>query len=76
MAKHMDPLLFTIAQSCRIASIGRTKLYELIANGEIPVRKVGSKSLIAGDDLKRWANQLPIAETKSAARGRSELSAA
>ena len=45
-------LLYTIAQCCRMAAIGRTKFYELIANGEIPVRKVGKKTLVAASDLR------------------------
>jgi len=52
-------LLYTISECCRLASIGRTKLYELVASGEIPTRKVGKKTLIAAADLQRWADQLP-----------------
>jgi excisionase family DNA binding protein len=55
----MDQLLYTINQCCRLASIGRTKFYELVASGEIPVRKIGKKSLVAAADLKRWAERLP-----------------
>jgi excisionase family DNA binding protein len=56
---HMDQLLYTINQCCRLAAIGRTKFYELVAVGEIPVRKVGKKTLVAAVDLKRWADRLP-----------------
>ncbi len=59
----MDQLLYTVNQCCRLAAIGRTKFYELIANGEIPIRKVGKKTLVAAADLKRWADQLPAAES-------------
>jgi len=59
----MDQLLYTIAQCCRLAAIGRTKFYELVASGEIPIRKVGKKTLVAAVDLKRWAERLP--EVKS-----------
>lgn len=55
----MDQLLFTIPQCCRMAAIGRTKFYELVSSGEIPVRKIGKKTLVAASDLKRWAEQLP-----------------
>jgi excisionase family DNA binding protein len=60
----MDQLLYTISQCCRLAAIGRTKFYQLVASGDIPVRKVGKKSLVAAADLKRWAEQLPAIETK------------
>jgi excisionase family DNA binding protein len=55
----MDKLLLTINQCCWLAGIGRTKFYELVAGGEIPVRKVGKKTLVAAADLKRWAERLP-----------------
>jgi excisionase family DNA binding protein len=60
----MEQLLYTIPECCRLAAIGRTKFYELIAGGEIPIRKVGKKSLVAAADLKRWAEQLPAIERK------------
>ena len=40
----MEQLLLTIPECCRLASIGRTKFYELIATGEIPIRKIGRKT--------------------------------
>jgi Bifunctional DNA primase/polymerase, N-terminal len=43
----MDKLLLTINQCCWLAGIGRTKFYELVAGGKIPVRKVGKKTLVA-----------------------------
>jgi excisionase family DNA binding protein len=55
-------LLYTITECCRLASIGRTKFYELISDGEIPIRKVGKKTLVAAADLKRWAERLPTAD--------------
>jgi excisionase family DNA binding protein len=59
---QMDQLLYTIPQCCRLAAIGRTKFYELVANREIPLRKIGKKSLIAAADLKRWVEGLPAAD--------------
>jgi excisionase family DNA binding protein len=61
----MDQLLYTIPQCCRMAAIGRTKFYELIASGEIRVRKVGKKTLVAASDLRQWVERLPAIESKS-----------
>lgn len=58
----MDQLLYTINQCCRLTAIGRTKFYELVASGDIPIRKVGKKTLVAAADLKRWAERLPAIE--------------
>jgi excisionase family DNA binding protein len=60
----VDQLLLTIPQCCRLAAIGRTKFYELVARGEIPIRKIGKKSLVAAADLKCWAEQLPAIAVK------------
>ena len=62
----MEQLLFTIPECCRLAAIGRTKFYELIAIGEIPIRKVGRKTLVAASDLRDWVERLPVVETRSA----------
>jgi excisionase family DNA binding protein len=62
MAKEdekMQPLLCSITESCRLLGVGRTKLYEVIASGELRIRKIGRKSLIAMSDLQRWAERLP-----------------
>lgn len=61
----MDQLLYTIPQCCRLAAIGRTKFYELVASGEIPIRKVGNKTLVLAVDLKRWVDRLPIEHRRS-----------
>jgi excisionase family DNA binding protein len=60
----MDQLLYTISQCCRMAAIGRTKFYELVANGEIPVRKIGKKTLVAAADLRTFVERLPAIKTK------------
>jgi excisionase family DNA binding protein len=62
---NMDPKLFySISETCGLLSLGRTKLYELIASGELPLRKVGKKSLVAAADLTRWAARLPALPVK------------
>jgi excisionase family DNA binding protein len=64
----MQPLLVSITESCRLLGVGRTKLYELIASGELRIREIGRKSLIAMSDLQRWAEQVPTLEI----RGKSQ----
>lgn len=41
-----------IKEACRITGIGRSKLYELIAAGEIKTVKVGSMTLIPINGLR------------------------
>jgi excisionase family DNA binding protein len=72
----MDQLLYTIPQCCQLAAVGRTKFYELIASGEIPIRKIGKKSLVAAADLKRWADRLPTNAIKLKPADRTDVQAA
>lgn len=65
---HMDQLLYTIPQCCRMAAIGRTKFYELVASGEIPVRWIGKKTLVAASDLQDWVERLPALQSKRSNR--------
>jgi excisionase family DNA binding protein len=67
----MRQLLYTVNECCRLAAIGRTKFYELVASGEIPARKVGRKTLVPADALQQWADDLP-AIAKPADRGVGE----
>jgi excisionase family DNA binding protein len=40
------PLAVRVREACRLTGIGRSKLYELIAAGEIEIVKVGTITLI------------------------------
>ena len=62
----MEQLLLTIPECCRLAAIGRTKFYELVTTGEIPVRRVGRKTLVAVSDLRDWVERLPAVERRPA----------
>lgn len=45
-------LAFTIAEACHAIGIGRSKLYELIGEGRLEVRKIGSRTIIPADSLR------------------------
>jgi excisionase family DNA binding protein len=53
------PLPFTVwvREACRLTGIGRSKLYELIAAGEIEIVKVGTITLIPTVSLQRFLDQ-------------------
>lgn len=51
--KHVtEKLSYTINEAAALAGIGRTKLYELINAGELPLVKIGARSLIRRADLE------------------------
>ncbi|MBO9581862.1 MAG: helix-turn-helix domain-containing protein [Sphingobium sp.] len=45
-------LAFTIAEACHAVGIGRSKLYELIGQGRLETRKIGSRTLIPAESLR------------------------
>jgi excisionase family DNA binding protein len=48
------PLTVRIREACRLTGIGRSKLYELIAAGEIEIIKVGAITLVPVASLTRF----------------------
>jgi excisionase family DNA binding protein len=40
------PITVRIPEACRLTGIGRSKLYELIAAGEIEIIKIGAITLV------------------------------
>lgn len=49
---YFEPLAVRIPDACRMIGIGRSKLYELIADGTIQVVKIGSTTLIPVGQLR------------------------
>lgn len=57
-------LAYTIADATHALSIGRTKLYALIAEGKIEARQCGGRTLIPADSLKEFLASLPAASIR------------
>jgi excisionase family DNA binding protein len=51
----------SVLEACRVAGIGRTKIYEAIAEGSLKARKYGKRTLILRDDLRQFLSRLPVA---------------
>ena len=47
-----EPLAYSIADACRVSSIGRTRLYQLIGEGRLEARKIGKRTLIPAASLR------------------------
>ena len=50
---HPEPLAYSVADACRVSTIGKTRLYQLIAEGKLDVRKIGKRTLIPAASLRR-----------------------
>ncbi|MFY0610771.1 MAG: helix-turn-helix domain-containing protein [Hyphomicrobiaceae bacterium] len=46
------PMAYRIADASRVCGLGRTKIYELIGNGQLKAIRVGGRRLIPADSLR------------------------
>lgn len=51
-AQTNAPLAYSVNEACRVSSIGRTCLYQLIAEGKLEVRKIGRRTVITARSLR------------------------
>jgi len=51
------PITVRVRDACRLTGIGRSKLYELIAAGDIETIKVGRITLLLVSSLQRFIDQ-------------------
>ena len=54
----MTRLLHPIPDAAEVLGIGRSTLYELIAEKKIAAIKIGRRTLIAQDELERYVRSL------------------
>lgn len=53
------PKANTIKDVCAASRAGKTTVYAAIRRGDLVARKLGKKTLILEEDLRRWIEQLP-----------------
>ena len=51
----------SIPEACHVAGIGRTKIYQAIADGELKARKYGKRTIVLRTDLQSFLSGLPTA---------------
>jgi excisionase family DNA binding protein len=60
---HDDTLYVDIQGACRLTGLGRSKLYELLGNGEIQSLKVGRRRIVTMAALRDFLNRLQADKT-------------
>ena len=50
----MDRLLLRPTEAAELIGVGRSKVYELIATGEIPSLRIGASVRVPLESLKEW----------------------
>jgi excisionase family DNA binding protein len=48
----LEPLAYSVNEACRVSSLGRTRLYQLIAEGRLEARKIGKRTIIPAASLR------------------------
>jgi excisionase family DNA binding protein len=59
---------FTIPEFCAWSRIGRTKVYELIAAGDLPIVKIGKKTLVRFSDGQALLNKFLASDAGASPR--------
>jgi excisionase family DNA binding protein len=55
----MDDKIFTIQEASNFLRLGRSRLYELLAEGQIRAVRIGRRTVIRSSDLQRFLQALP-----------------
>ena len=53
----MEKLLLTATEAGEAIGVGRTRIYELLASGQIPSVKIGRSVRVPIEALKRWIQE-------------------
>lgn len=67
MSDSLPRLAYSVSDACRVLGIGRTRFYQLIAEGKIEARQCGGRTLIPADSLRNFIAYLPPAPIRSKA---------
>lgn len=63
---NFSPLLVPRAEAFAAIGVGTTKGYELVNEGKLVARKLGSRTMITAASLHQFVESLPAFSTKSA----------
>jgi hypothetical protein len=55
----LEPLTVRIPTAMMLTGLGRSKLYELIASGDIEIVKIGTATLVTVASLRRLVTRRP-----------------
>jgi excisionase family DNA binding protein len=59
-SQMIRPLAVSPSEAARMAGIGRTKLYQVLAANQLVSIKLGSRRLIRVADLEAWLDNLSV----------------
>lgn len=53
----MTPLAYTVAEAAEALRLGRNRVYDMVAAGELPALRIGKSIRIPADSLNQWIKQ-------------------
>lgn len=53
VGREPEPLAYSIKDASRVSSLSRSRLYQLITEQKLEIRKVGRRTLIPAESLRR-----------------------
>ena len=53
------PLAYSIADAAEAIGVSKSALFQVMASGDLPVRKLGRRTLVLRDDLMAYLQRLP-----------------
>jgi len=59
-ASDLRPEGLSLPEACKIAGLGRTTVYQAIADGQLVARKAGKRTIILRGDLQDFLLALPV----------------
>jgi excisionase family DNA binding protein len=65
-ATQLEPISIDIPEACRLTSVGRSKLYQLMDAGEVRFVKVGKRRLVLVASLREWLAKLETGTAQAA----------
>lgn len=63
----MDKLLLRPSEAGDLLGVGRSKIYALLASGEIPSVRVGHSVRVPAEALKRWVARQAVGQRREIA---------
>jgi excisionase family DNA binding protein len=68
--ENLEKLLLRPREVCHVTGFGKSKVYELIAGGDMPSVRIGKSVRVPADRLRQWIAELQPSKSKTVAEPR------
>lgn len=57
MSDKIEPMAISAPEAARLLGVSKPKVYELMGRADFPAFKLGGRTLISVDGLRKWVQQ-------------------